>query len=619
MARKKQFKAESKRLLDLMINSIYTNKEIFLRELISNASDALDKLYFKSLKEGDIELNRDDLKIEVWAEDDKLYISDNGIGMDEKELGEYLGTIAKSDSFNFKQDMDESEIIGQFGVGFYSAFMVSDNVQVISKKYGADQAFVFESSGLDGYTITEAEREDHGSTIICSIKENTEDVDYAQYLETHTLRHLIKTYSDYIQYPIVLKYESYEDKGEIESETINTMIPLWKRSKADLNEGDLENFYKEKFTDMEDPLKTIQLKVEGVPSFDALLYIPKRIPMNFYSSQYETGLQLYSRSVFIMEHNKDLLPEHFRFVRGLVDSPDLSLNISREILQNDPQIKVISKRIERKIQSELELMLKNDREGYELFWESFGNTLKYGVYNQFGMHKEKLQDLLLFNSSKGGLVTLSEYVENMKEDQAQIYYVVADSIEKAQHLPITEFVLSKGYEILYLVDEIDEFAISILHEYEGKDFKSITQGDLDLMDEEEKDTLESKKEDHKDLLAALEKALKDKVDKVQLSSRLVNHPVSLVSDEGMSLEMEKILSQMPDANNVPKATRILEINPNHELLDALKKVYSKDEVKIAEFASLLYDQACLIEGLKLEDPVAFSQNMARLMVEASKV
>ena len=397
------------------------------------------------------------------------------------------------------------------------------------------------------------------------------------------------------------------------------MIPLWKRSKADLNEGDLENFYKEKFIDMEDPLKTIQLKVEGVPSFDALLYIPKRIPMNFYSSQYETGLQLYSRSVFIMEHNKDLLPEHFRCVGGLVDSPDLSLNISREILQNDPQIKVISKRIERKIQSELELMLKNDREGYELFWESFGNTLKYGVYNQFGMHKEKLQGLLLFNSSKGGLVTLSEYVENMEEDQAQIYYVVADSIEKAQHLPITEFVLSKGYEILYLVDEIDEFAISILHEYEGKHFKSITQGDLDLMDEEEKDTLESKKEDHKDLLAALEKALKDKVDKVQLSSRLVNHPVSLVSDEGMSLEMEKILSQMPDANNVPKATRILEINPNHELLDALKKVYSKDEVKIAEFASLLYDQACLIEGLKLEDPVAFSQNMARLMVEASKV
>lgn len=628
MTRKKQFKAESKRLLDLMINSIYTNKEIFLRELISNASDALDKLHFKSLQDGSIDLKREDFKINVSVDKKQrmLIISDNGIGMDEKELDQYLGTIAKSDSFDFKNGVDESEIIGQFGVGFYSAFMVSDEVRVVSKRFGTDEAYQFESDGLDGYRIEPSERETHGTTIYCKIKEDTDDVDYSKYLDAFELEQLIKTYSDYIQYPIVLKKEALIDdeekgvkEGDLIEEIVNTMVPLWKRSKQDLSDDDLNNFYKEKFYDFEDPIKTIHMNVEGVPSFNALLYIPSRLPMNFYSSQFEPGLQLYSRSVFIMDHNKDLLPDHFRFVRGLVDSPDLSLNISREILQHDQQIKVISRRIERKIQSELELMLKNDRENYELFWEQFGLTLKYGAYDQFGMHKEKLQDLLLFHTSSGSLRTLKEYVEAMKEDQKEIFYVVGESLEKCENLPITEYVLSKGYEVIYLVDDIDEFVVQVLHSYDEKQFKSITQGNLDLMDEEQKENLEAKKESAKNLLEALDEALKDKVDGVQLSTRLVSHPVSLVSDEGLSLEMERVLKQMPDATDVPKAKRILEINPDHELLGALETIYEQAPEKLTSYAGLLYDQACLIEGLELEDPVGFSQNMARLMVEVSKL
>src|SRR5690554_4271531 len=628
MARKKQFKAESKRLLDLMIHSIYTNKEIFLRELISNASDALDKLHFKSLQDGSIELNRDDFKIEISVDKNQrtLIISDNGIGMSEKELDQYLGTIAKSDSFDFKDGLDESEIIGQFGVGFYSAFMVSDEVRVVSKRFGSDEAYQFESDGLDGYRIEPSERQTHGTTIYCKIKEDTDEVDYSKYLDTFELEQLIKTYSDYIQYPIVLMKEAMIDdeekgikEGDLIEETVNTMVPLWKRSKQDLSDDDLNNFYKEKFYDFENPLKTIHMNVEGVPSFNALLYIPSRVPMNFYSSQFEPGLQLYSRSVFIMEHNKDLLPDHFRFVRGLVDSPDLSLNISREILQHDQQIKVISRRIERKVQSELELMLKNDRETYELFWEQFGLTLKYGAYDQFGMHKEKLQDLLLFHTSSGKLRTLKEYVADMKEDQDEIFYVVGESLEKCANLPITEYVLSKGYEVIYLVDDVDEFVVQVLHSYDEKHFKSITQGNLDLMDDEQKEKLEAKKESSKGLIEALEEALKGKVDSVNLSTRLVSHPVSLVSDEGLSLEMERVLKQMPDAQEIPKAKRILEINPDHELLGALETIYEKAPENLGTYAGLLYDQACLIEGLELEDPVGFSQNMASLMVEVSKL
>ena len=456
MTRKKQFKAESKRLLDLMINSIYTNKDIFLREIISNASDAIDKLHFKSLQDGTIELNRDDYKIELSIDRSKrqLIIKDNGIGMNDKELQDYLGTIAKSDSFDFKNGNEDSEIIGQFGVGFYSAFMVSESIRVESKHFGEEASYAFSSTGLDGYTIEPVEKETHGTTIYCTLKENTETYNYDQYLDYNTIRDLVKTYSDYIQYPIILKEPAlFEDEekgikeGDILENTLNSRVPLWKRSKSDIKTEDLNQFYKEKFYGYDDPLKTIHMRVEGVPSFDALLYIPSVTPMNFYSNQYESGLQLYSRGVYIMEHNKDLLPDHFRFVRGLVDSPDLSLNISREILQNDHQIKVIAKRIEKKIQSELELMLKNDRENYESFWNNFGSTLKYGVYDHYGMHKEKLQDLLMFTTSLGELSTLKEYIARMKVDQETIYYVVGDSVEKCENLPITEYVLSKGYEV----------------------------------------------------------------------------------------------------------------------------------------------------------------------------
>ena len=628
MTRKKQFKAESKRLLDLMINSIYTNKDIFLREIISNASDAIDKLHFKSLQDGTIELNRDDYKIELSIDRSKrqLIIKDNGIGMNDKELQDYLGTIAKSDSFDFKNGNEDSEIIGQFGVGFYSAFMVSESIRVESKHFGEDASYAFTSKGLDGYTIEPVEKETHGTTIYCTVKENTETYNYDQYLDYNTIRDLVKTYSDYIQYPIILKEPAlFEDEekgikeGDILENTLNSRVPLWKRSKSDIKTEDLNQFYKEKFYGFDDPLKTIHMRVEGVPSFDALLYIPSVTPMNFYSNQYESGLQLYSRGVYIMEHNKDLLPDHFRFVRGLVDSPDLSLNISREILQNDHQIKTIAKRIEKKIQSELELMLKNDRENYESFWNNFGSTLKYGVYDHFGMHKEKLQDLLMFTSSLGKLSTLNEYIARMKVDQETIYYVVGDSVEKCENLPITEYVLSKGYEVLYLSDPIDEFVVQILNQYDGKSFQSITQGDLDLMDDDQKESLESKTEDHKDLIEALEKSLEGKVTRVKLSTRLGSHPVSLVSDAGISIEMEQVLSQLSDAQDVPKASRILEINLDHDVLKALQNVYENQPDGLKGYAQLLYDQACLIEGLALEDPVAFSQNMARLMVEVSKV
>ena len=628
MTRKKQFKAESKRLLDLMINSIYTNKDIFLREIISNASDAIDKLHFKSLQDGTIELNRDDYKIELSIDRSKrqLIIKDNGIGMNDKELQDYLGTIAKSDSFDFKNGNEDSEIIGQFGVGFYSAFMVSDSIRVESKHFGEDASYAFTSTGLDGYTIEPVEKETHGTTIYCTLKENTETYNYDQYLDYNTIRDLVKTYSDYIQYPIILKEPAvFEDEekgikeGDILENTLNSRVPLWKRSKSDIKTEDLNQFYKEKFYGFDDPLKTIHMRVEGVPSFDALLYIPSVTPMNFYSNQYESGLQLYSRGVYIMEHNKDLLPDHFRFVRGLVDSPDLSLNISREILQNDHQIKTIAKRIEKKIQSELELMLKNDRENYESFWNNFGSTLKYGVYDHFGMHKEKLQDLLMFTTSLGKLSTFKEYIARMKVDQETIYYVVGDSVEKCENLPITEYVLSKGYEVLYLNDPIDEFVVQILNQYDGKSFQSITQGDLDLMDDDQKESLESKTEDHKDLIEALEKSLEGKVTRVKLSTRLGSHPVSLVSDAGISIEMEQVLSQLSDAQDVPKASRILEINLDHDVLKALQNVYENQPDGLKGYAQLLYDQACLIEGLALEDPVAFSQNMARLMVEVSKV
>ncbi len=625
MARKKQFKAESQRLLDLMINSIYTNKEIFLRELISNASDATDKLYFKSLQDGSMDVDKDSLKIEIDIDKENrhLIIKDHGIGMDEKELEQFLGTIAKSDSHAFKNALEEDsdvDVIGQFGVGFYSAFMVSSQVEVISRAFGSDEAYKFTSNGLDGYRIEEAEREDHGTTVICTIKESTDDDNYDQYLESFTLQHLIKQYSDYIRYPIVMDVEHYdEEESTFERETINSMIPLWKRSKSDVSEEELNQFYKDKFHDYEDPFKTIRMSVEGNPSFDALLFIPKHVPMNFYSTQYEPGLQLYSRGVFIMDHNKSLIPEHFRFVRGLVDSPDLNLNISREILQNDRQLTLISNRIERKIRTELETMLKNDREAYQELWEQFGMTIKYGLYSSFGMKRDELQDLLLFRSSHDeSYHTLKEYVSRMKEDQTEIFYVAGESVSKCQMLPQTEFVTDKGYEVLYLTDEIDEFVIQILQSYEEKGFKSINQGDLDLIDEETKEKISKKTEEAQSLISALKDSLSSKVDEVRLSTRLVNHPVCLVSEDGMSFEMEKVLNAMPDSQEEFKAKRILEINPDHELLGALEAIYEKDASLLDTYATVLYDQACLIEGLPIEDPVDFSKKIAGLMVESSK-
>lgn len=628
MGRKKQFKAESQRLLELMIHSIYTNKDIFLRELISNASDAQDKLYFKALEDGSMTLDRDALRIYVEADKDArtLTLSDSGIGMDEKELESFLGTIARSDSHAFKQALDDEDIdvIGQFGVGFYSAFMVSDSVEVTSRSFKEEQGYKFTSNGLDGYTIEPVEKESVGTTIVCHIKESTDEENYDDYLNAYTLRRLIKQYSDYIRYPIVLVSEADHDDeenntkvGDRVEEVVNSMIPLWKRSKSEVTEEALNTFYKDKFHDYEDPEKRIQMKVEGNPSFDALLFIPKHAPANLYSNQFEPGLQLYSRGVFIMEHNTALIPDYFRFVRGLVDSPDLNLNISREILQHDRQLSQISSRIERKIKSELESMMANEREAYEALWNEFRLAIKYGVYDQFGANKDKLKDLLLFKTSNGGYTSLKEYIERMKEDQDVIYFVSGATEAKCASIPQAEYVKSKGFEVLYLVDEIDEFALQVLHEYEEKHFKSVTQGDLDLQDDAEEEILKEKTEETKDLMEKLTEALEGHVESVRLSKRLVNHPVCLVSDEGLSLEMERILSQMQDGETPMKAKRILEINPSHPVIDALSKVESQDEDKLKMYAKLLYDQACLIEGLPIDDTAEFSKALAQLMVDAA--
>ncbi|MXQ74141.1 molecular chaperone HtpG [Clostridiaceae bacterium DONG20-135] len=638
MSRKKQFKAESKRLLDLMINSIYTHKEIFLRELISNASDAIDKLYYQALQNGDHSISRDDLKIElaVNKDDRTITLTDNGIGMSKEELEENLGTIARSGSLAFKENMDAKEqpdddvdIIGQFGVGFYSAFMVAHKVQVFSRKYNEDAAYCWASDASDGYTIDEVEMPERGTKIVLYLKENTDDENYDEYLESYELERLIKKYSDYIRYPIRMEMEvsvkkegsedEYETKKEIR--TLNSMVPLWKRNKKDITTEEYNEFYKNKFNDFADPQKVIHTSVEGAVSFQALLFIPSKTPFNFYSQDYEKGLQLYSRSVFIMDKASELIPEYFRFVRGLVDSQDLSLNISREMLQHDRQLKVIASRVEKKIKSELLNMLKNDREEYEKFWNNFGLQLKYGVYNDYGMHKEVLQDLLMFySSSEQKLVTLDEYVSRMKEGQEAIYFISGENIDKIDKLPQCELVKDKGYEILYLTDNVDEFALQVMMNYQEKPFKNINQGDLNLESEEEKKEIESKAEENKGLLEDLKDVLKDKVNDVKISSRLKTHPVCLTSDEGMSFEMEKVLSNMPDGNPYGmKATRILEINPNHEIFQALQKIYAEDKDAIEDYADLLYNQALLIEGFPIEDPMDFSNKICSFMVKASKL
>ena len=630
---KKQFKAESKRLLDMMIHSIYTHREIFLRELISNASDAIDKLYYKALTDGISGLNRDDFAIRLTIDKAArtLTVSDNGIGMTAEELENNLGTIAQSGSLKFKKDAEEKDdidIIGQFGVGFYSAFMVSDKVTVISKPYGSDKAWKWESAGADGYTVTEAEKDSHGTDIILSIKENTEEESYDEFLDAYRIQSLVKKYSDYIRYPIRMEVEKsrmkegtgtddkpaeYETYTEVE--TLNSMVPIWRKNKSELKPEDYNQFYKEKFFDYQDPLAVIHSSTEGAATYNALLFIPSRPPFDFYTKEYEKGLQLYASGVLIMDKCPDLLPDYFSFVRGLVDSQDLSLNISREMLQHDRQLKLIADRLQKKIKSELKSMLLNDREKYETFYKSFGLTLKYGVYSGYGANKDVLQDLLLFySSSEKKLVTLEEYKGRMKEDQKYIYYACGETVEKIDRLPQTELLRDHGYEILYCTDDVDEFALRMMRDFDGKEFRSASDKDLGIDDAAENESVKEKAEENKELLRLLKDDLDGKVKDVRLSTRLKSHPVCLSADGGVSIEMEKVLNTMPGDLKV-QAQRVLEINPSHPIFETLKKLFAEDPEKLKSYAGLLYTQALLIEGLPIDDPVAFSNAVCDLMTK----
>ena len=627
--RTKQFKAESKRLLDLMINSIYTHKEIFLRELISNASDAIDKLYSRSLTEQLSDVDRDQFAIHIIPNKEQrtLTLTDNGCGMTREELENNLGTIAKSGSLAFKKEHEPQEdvdIIGQFGVGFYSAFMVSDCVTVISRAYGSEEAYRWQSRGADGYTLEPCEKDETGTVIILNIKEDTEDEHYSEFLETYRLQGLIKKYSDYIRYPIRMEVEKSRPQPDqpeeyetyTEEETVNSMVPLWRRSKSELKPEDYTSFYKEKFFDFEDPLRVIHSSTEGAATYNALLFIPARAPYNYYTRDYEKGLQLYASGVLIMDKCADLLPDCFSFVKGLVDSQDLSLNISREMLQHDRQLKIIASRLEKKIKSELQSMLENDREKYESFYKNFGLQLKYGAYSDYGERKELLKDLLLFYSStEKKLVSLKEYRERMKEDQEFLFYACGDSVEHLDRLPQAEAVKDKGYEILYLTDDVDEFVLRVLDTYDGKSFKSVSAGDLDLASEEEKEEEKKQTEEHKELFDFLRDSLDGKVKEVRLSKRLKTHPVCLTADGALSLEMEKVLGAMPGADGNAKAERVLEINESHPIFSTLTRLYDSDKEKLGNYARLLYDQALLIEGLPVEDPVEFSTLICRLMAE----
>lgn len=625
--RKKQFKAESKKLLDMMINSIYTHKEIFIRELISNASDAIDKLYFKSLTDNAVQLSRDDFKIQIDIDKEKraLTLTDNGIGMTAEELENNLGTIAKSGSFNFKKENADDEnaqdisVIGQFGVGFYSSFMVADRVEVVSKAFGEDAAHKWVSSGADGYTIEECEKADAGTVITLYIKEDNENENYSQYLEEYKIDELVKKYSDYIRYPIVMEMSHQvpdpEKEGEyiteINMETLNSMVPIWRKSKSEIKAEDYNEFYKSKFMDYIDPLAVIHSKTEGQATFDALMFIPENPPYDFYSKEYEKGLQLYSNGVLIMDKCADLLPDYFSFVKGLVDSADLSLNISREMLQHDHQLKIIAKAIDKKIKNELNKMLKNDREKYEKFFKSFGLQLKYGVYANYGMEKDGLKDLLLFESSNGdGYTTLKEYVGRMADSQESIYYACGENADKISLLPQIDAVKEKGYEVLYFTDEVDEFAIQMLMEYDGKHFANICKDDLDLSTEAEKEAINKKNEESKDLLEKMKDSLDGQVTAVKLSNKLGSHPVSLTAEGYVSLEMEKVLNSMPGANQGVKAQLVLEINSNHPVAE---KLAAADDETLAKYTKLLYASARLIAGLDLDNPTEFSDTIADLM------
>lgn len=622
-----KFKAESKRLLDLMINSIYTHKEIFLRELISNASDAIDKLYYRSLTDGATGMNTSDFRIEIRPDKTNrtLTISDNGCGMTREELVQNLGTIADSGTFRFKEehamDQKETEIIGQFGVGFYSAFMVAKRVTVVSRAYGAEDAYQWKSEGAEGFSVSAAKRDTHGTDIILELKDDTEDEHYSEYLEQYRLTQLIKKYSSYIRYPIQMELEKSrkkEDSDEYETytevETINSMVPLWKRQKSELTESDYNNFYTDRFSDYEAPLRTIHTSAEGAVSYNALLFIPSHAPYDYYSKAYEKGLQLYANGVLIMDKCADLLPDYFSFVRGLVDSPDLSLNISREMLQHDRQLKVIASNIEKKIKSELLAMLKNDREKYETFFRAFGLQLKYGTYMDYGMHSELLRDLLLFHSMKQDkLITLQEYVDAMPEGQTAIYYAAGETIQRIKAMPQLDRLEEKGYDVLFLTDDVDEFALTILHTFAEKEFKSVTSGELSLETEEEKKASEEQAEASKPLLDTLREALSGKVKDVRLSSRLKNHAVCLSSDGPLSIGMEKVLNAMPVENKV-KADRVLELNADHPLFAKLEALQaSGDTDTLKTYADVLFTQAQLIEGILPEDPAEYSEKVLQLL------
>ncbi|WP_041481685.1 molecular chaperone HtpG [Bacillus amyloliquefaciens] len=623
----KKFKAESKRLLDMMINSIYTQKEIFLRELISNASDAIDKIYYKALTDDSLTFDQDNYYIKVTADKEArtLTVTDTGIGMTKDELEQHLGTIAKSGSLAFKEENDAKDghdIIGQFGVGFYAAFMVADKVTVKSKALGSDEAYVWESEGAAGYTVAPCDKETVGTEITLKIKENTEDESYDEFLENYRIKAIVKKYSDFIRYPIKMeetvnkpKEGSENEFEEVQEEqTVNSMVPIWRKNKSELTDEDYEAFYAEKHYGFDKPLTHVHISVDGAVRYNSILFIPENMPFDYYTKEFEKGLELYSNGVLIMNKCADLLPDHFSFVKGMVDSEDLSLNISREMLQHDRQLKLIAKNINKKIKAELKSLLKNKREKYESFYESFGRQLKFGVYNDFGANKDVLKDLLLFYSSKEKkLVTLDEYVSRMPEDQKYIYYASGDSYERIEKLPQTEMVADKGYEILYFTEDIDEFAIKMLTSYEEKEFKSVSSADLGIdADEDEKQT-EAEENEYKDLFESMKEILADKVKNVRASKRLKSHPVCFATDGEVTIEMEKVLNAMPDSQQV-KAEKVLEINPNHEVFETLKNAHGQDREKLALYTNLLYNQALLIEGLPIHDPVEFTNDICKVMV-----
>ena len=624
--KKKLFKAESKKLLDLMINSIYTNKEIFLRELISNASDAIDKLYYLSLTDRKVKLKKEDFKIELALNKDErtITITDNGIGMSKDELEHNLGTIAESGSLLFKTENEHKkdiDVIGQFGVGFYSAFMVAKSISVISKKYGEEIAHIWESEGAEGYTIEDADYDNFGTKIVLTLKEDTDTENYSKYLDQHHIDTIVKTYSNYITYPVVMNMtrnvlkegtkDEYEDITE--EETLNSMIPIWKKNKKDVSSEDYNAFYKDTYHDYEDASRIINYNVEGKCSYKSLMFIPSHAPYDLFSKEYKKGLALYSNGVLIMEKCEDLLPDYFSFVKGLVDSEDISLNISREVLQQDYQVKLIASSLEKKIKKELEAMLKEDRDKYDNFFKNFGMQLKFGVYNDFGEHKDLLKDLIMFYSStKEKLVTLDEYVSNMKEDQEKIYYACGETVEKINLLPQVEKIKDKGYEILYLTEYVDEFALQVLMEYKDKKFANISNEDVDIDTEEEKQELEKKNKDSKEMFSLMEEALKEEVKEVKFTNKLKNHPVCLTTKGNVSIEMEKVINSMPQGEKV-SSEKVLEINENHPIVKKLENLYQNDKEELNKYTKILYAQARLIEGLPIDNPTEVTNLICDVM------